>query len=166
MDHDRISCLSMISGQRFGVRPEGKPVPAFPDHARTATNLRDGRSQLFSLLKPLRPRLIAAIAALRADLRRPTANLLNKLNIRRFARRRERSFVNGCTAAITSFRKRNQRPPLTRNVFSESLLLNKNTKQVPAASRLAGFNPGCVSAEWRSAMGRTSRQSPATTGRL
>src|ERR1700733_9629581 len=51
-------------------------------------------------------------------------------------------------------------------MFSERLVLNNNTKQFPQAFAEAGFKSACINAERRSVIGRTSRQSPATTGRL
>jgi hypothetical protein len=85
--------------------------------------------------------LIAAMVALRAHTQKADSQITKQIGDFGFARLSRHAGCQRLHCSNNFVLQKNRRHPLTQNVFSESLLLNKNTKQIPATWWRQLFSP-------------------------
>jgi hypothetical protein len=85
--------------------------------------------------------LIVAMAALRAHTQKADRQITKQTGDFGFARLSQPAGCQQLHCSNNFVLQKNRRYPLTQNVFSEILLLNKNTKQIPATWWRRLFSP-------------------------
>jgi hypothetical protein len=90
---------------------------------------------------------------------------LNKLNLPLHPVFTAHCFISGCGAAIAV--EKNLATSIDSTICLVKILyLTRTLNKCPRLSMESAISSACISAEWRRVIGKASRQSPATTGRL